>query len=137
MSKLIGFFLAGPTAPARITALLAVAAIAAAGVLGLYTWGVYWRGEYREAKASLVALEAQSKILAGEIRACSTAAKETSEAAVAAVAIGEQLLEEAQALNKGGRRTLAKADELLSRTPSASAGCEDAWKAIEKARAAP
>ena len=132
MSKLIGFFLAGPAAPARIQALLIGAAAVAIAMLSLLVWGLYWRGEYRELKVATVVYADQVKVTAGALEACSAgtdAAKRAGDAAVSAV---DKLLGQAQAGNADRKATAARLDEIARRTRNAGEGCDWAWDHIER-----
>ncbi|TAK45276.1 MAG: hypothetical protein EPO27_10690 [Betaproteobacteria bacterium] len=133
MLWLLNFF-AGSAA--RLQALLIGAAVALITILALTVWGLYWRGEYREAKAALVMLEAQSKILAESVRACSAGVAEAKKAGEAAIEDGRKLLAEARRLAAGGRQQAERIERLLAQPTPPGAGCEDAWKDIEKARGA-
>lgn len=121
---------------ARLQALLIGAMVAALVCAGLLIWGLYWRGEYREAKVSLVALEAQGKILAESVRSCSASVDQAKATGEQAKKDTRALLEVAKRLAAGGEQRAAALEELLRKPTPPGAGCEDAWKEVEKTRAA-
>lgn len=117
--------------------LMAAGAIAAAvAILALLVWGLYWRGEYREVNAKVVALEAQGNVLAEATRACTAGVDLAKQAGDQAVKDAREMLAEARRLAAGGRKQAAAIEDLLKKPPPPGAGCEDAWKEIEKTRAA-
>jgi ABC-type transport system involved in cytochrome c biogenesis permease subunit len=141
MGKLVSFFIAGPTAPARLQLLLIAAAAVAIACMSLLIWGLYWRGEYREAKAAVTALAAQGQVLADKVETCSAAATETKRVGDAAIAAMGGLVAEAKKVHKDRTTTAQSLEEIARRTRTAGEGCDWAWQQIEqqkrKARAAP
>jgi hypothetical protein len=107
----------------------------AAGALALLfsallAFGLYWRGEYREAKVTIATLEAQSEILAEATRACSASVEQTRAAGASALAAGRNLLVEARKASAAGRRTIVQLEALLA-SKEPHGGCDDAWRKIE------
>mgnify|MGYP001567300865 CR=1 FL=1 len=133
MLGLLNFF--GGSA-ARLQALLIGALVAVLVCAGLLVWGLYWRGEFREAKASIVAFEAQGKILAESVRSCSASVEQGKVLGEQAKKDTRGLLEVAKRLAAGGEQRAGVLEELLKKPPPPGAGCEDAWKEIQKARGA-
>ncbi len=133
MLGLLNFF--GGSA-ARLQVLIVGAMAALVVILALTVWGLYWRGEYREAKAALVTLQAQGEILAESVRACSAGVDEAKKTGEAALEDGRKLLAEARRLAAGGRQQAQRLEQLLAQPTPPGAGCEDAWKEISKARGA-
>lgn len=131
MTGLIGFFLGGP---ARVQALLITAGVAMAAGLGLLTWGLYWRGEYREAQVEITVLQAQTAILADATAACSAGVAEAKKSSDAALRTGAALLAEARKLHGNVPAVVTELRDLISkdRRPDGSAkDCRDAWREIE------
>lgn len=132
MGALVSFFAGGP---ARIQALLIIAGFGLAAGLGLLTWGLYWRGEYREAKATVVALQAQGEVLAVAVAACSDGVDNAKKVGDEALRTGAALLVEARRLHADVPRVVGKLEDLMNRKPparadGAPADCRDAWRAI-------
>jgi hypothetical protein len=109
---------------------LIAAGVAALLLAGLLAFGLYWRGEYREAQVTITTLEAQTKILAESTRACSASVEQTKAAGAAALANSRSLLAEARRLNAAGRSTVESLETLL-RSKEPHGGCDDAWRKIE------
>ena len=145
MGKIVSFFLAGPTAPARLQAMLIAAGAIAIACLSLLIWGLYWRGEYREAKAAVVVLKAQGDVLADKLGTCSAAADQAKRVGDAAIAAMGGLVKQAQDANKDRGKVAANLEELARQARKPGEGCDWAWDKIEqtrehnkrKARAAP
>lgn len=122
--------------PLQLKAMLAAAVAAALVIMALTVWGLYWRGEYREAKASLVALQAQGEILAASLRDCNANVSEAKRVGEQAVKDMRALVAEARRLSAGGQRQAAAIEELLNKPTPPGAGCEDAWREVEQTRGA-
>lgn len=132
--------------PLGLQAQLYTAAAAAAVCAALLTWGLYWRGEYREAKVSVVALQAQGEVLAGAVKTCSAGADmvaSVGQAALAGMAAAQEKIEKA---NLPTQRTIERIERVIERpTPlgpdGRPVGCDAAWDLIEadhqKARVTP
>lgn len=130
---MIDFFLAGPL---RVKALLIVIPILLAGAGGLFTWGLYWRGEAREALVTVAILEAQGKILSEATRACSEGVAEASRVGRVATEHTRSLLGEARRLAAAKAPSLAQIEDLLRKPPTrredgTPVDCRDAWQQIE------
>lgn len=121
--------------PLATPKLIALAAVALAFAL-LTAWGLYWRGEAREAEVKITALAAQGKVLAEATRACSSGVEAARAAASEAVQRGAQLLAEAKRIGQPARAQAARIEALLAQGTPAGADCRDAWRAIEANRKA-
>lgn len=136
MSKLIGFFLAGPAAPARLQVLLVGALAMALTVAGLTIWGLWWRGEYREAKAALAVYVAQVQVSSAALNACNAGADEARKVGAAAVTAMGRLVAEARKANEPARALAGRLDELAKQPREPGQGCDWAWQQIERDRKA-
>lgn len=119
---------------------LAAAAALAIAMAGLLIWGLYWRGEYREAKAALTVYATQAAVNKAAVDRCSAGADEAARVGKAAIDSMGPLLESARRaradLDKGAKAL----DELARRPRAAGEDCNWAWDQIElnrKARATP
>lgn len=141
MGPIVSFFLAGPTAPARLQAMLIAAVAVVATCMALLVWGLYWRGEYREAKVAVTALKAQGDVLADKLGTCTASVDQGKRVGDAAIAAMGGLVKQAQDANKDRGKTAATLEELARQGRKAGEGCDWAWEQIEqqkrKARAAP
>jgi len=117
--------------PLGLQAQLWTAGIAAATCAALLTWGLYWRGEYRETKAVLVALEAQGKILVGAVKDCTAGAERVKDLGDKAVASMDELLGKARTLTAPKWKTVEKIETIIERPAPPGAGCNEAWAEIE------
>lgn len=122
--------------------MMAWGAIAAgAAMAALLTWGLYWRGEYREAKAVGVALEAQGQILAAGLTSCNAGADQAKRVGDAAIAATSELLEKGRKLAAPRQKTVERIETIIERPAKPGEGCDWAWDQIEsdrqKARATP
>ena len=119
---------------------LIAAAVAALAVAVLLAWGLYWRGEAREAAVKITALAAQGAVLAEATRACNAGVEAARASSAEAIQRGAQLLAEAKRIGQPARAQAARIEALLAKGTPAGADCRDAWRAIEadrKAGAAP
>ena len=116
----------------KLIALLAVALAFAA----ITAWGLYWRGEAREARIAVTALKAQGDVLAKGLEACNRSVAAAEKAGQAAVAQGAQLLAEARRLSAGGKRQADRIEDLLKQPTPAGADCREAWQKIDQDRKA-
>ena len=112
--------------PLQIKAALVAAAVMAIAILTLLVWGLYWRGEYREAKAALTVYAGQAAINKEAAERCSAGAEEAKRVGEAA---------------KDRTNTAQTLEELARQKRQSGEGCDWAWGEIEqqkrKARAAP
>ena len=141
MRGLVSFFLAGPAAPARLQVLLLGALGVALACLGLLIWGLYWRGEYRDAKAALQVAQAQNDVLAASLTRCDAAAAHTKAVGDAAVRAMGKLVQQAEEAQKGRTASADAIEDLARLARKAGEGCSWAWQQIEqqhrKARGTP
>jgi hypothetical protein len=134
VGSLVGFFLgsAGWT-----KALLLVAVSGWLAALAGYGTMLYWRGEYRAARAEVAVLQAKAWVLAEATRSCSAGVDLARETGEAAVRNGAALLAEARRLHGRVPPVVARLEDLLKQKPPARddgspADCRDAWLAIER-----
>lgn len=132
MGSIVSFFLTGPLAPARLQAMLIAAAAVAIACLSLLVWGLYWRGEYREAKATIVVLKAQGDVLADKLATCNAGADNAKRVGDAAIAAMGGLVKQAQDANKDRAKVAGTLEELARQGRKAGEGCDWAWGEIEQ-----
>lgn len=134
----LGFLLGGP---ARLYG-LAIGALALALTLaGLAAWGLYWRGEAREARAAISVYQAQLAVSADALERCSSSVEEARRVGDAAIAASHKLLAEARRLSAGSRAQAERIEALLrqpvpAKSDGTPAGCEEAWAEIQRLRGA-
>jgi hypothetical protein len=120
---------------------LAAAAALAIAMAALLIWGLYWRGEYREAKAALTVYAAQAAVNKEAVDRCNAGATEAARVGNAAIASMGPLLEAARRARADLDRGAKALDELARRPRAAGENCDWAWDQVEqqhrKARAAP
>jgi len=122
--------------------LMAWGAIAAGvAMAGLLTWGLYWRGEYRDVKAVVVALQSQEKILVSALKDCSAGAAAVKSAGDVVRADVAAILAKAQKLAAPRQKSVERIETIIERPAKPGEGCDWAWDQIEaerqKARATP
>jgi len=122
--------------PLQIKAALVAGAAMLITVLALLVWGLYWRGEAREAAVKITALAAQGKVLAEATRACNAGVEAARASSAEAIQRGAQLLAEAKRIGQPARAQAARIEALLAKGTPAGADCRDAWRAIEADRKA-
>ena len=141
MNPLLSFFLAGPAAPGRLQILLIGALGVALACLGLFSWGLYWRGEYRDARAALTVAEAQRDVAAAALQRCDAATAHAKAVGDAAVKAMGKMVADAREAQKGREATAIAIEELARQSRQPGEGCGWAWDQIEqqhrKARSAP
>jgi hypothetical protein len=141
MGKLISFFIAGPTAPARMYALLIAAAAVVIACMSLLIWGMYWRGEYRQALANIKVLEAQVQVSSAALASCNAGVDQAKRVGDAAIASMAPMVEAARRLHAGSTAAAASLEDLARQARGAGEDCGWAWRRIQeehkKARAAP
>ena len=115
--------------------LAALAAVALAFAL-LAAWGLYWRGEAREAAVKITALAAQATVLAEATRACSAGVDAAKAAADGALKGGLALLQEARRIGQPAHAQAERLEALLAKGTPAGADCRQAWAEIERNRKA-
>ena len=127
--------------PLQIKAALVAAAVMAIAILTLLVWGLYWRGEYREAKAALTVYAGQAAINKEAAERCSAGAEEAKRVGEAAIAAMGPMVAAARAAAKDRTNTAQTLEELARQKRQSGEGCDWAWGEIEqqkrKARAAP
>lgn len=134
MSKIISFFLTGPAAPVRIQAMLIAGAALALAMSALLIWGLYWRGEYREAKAAVVVYAAQAAVTKEAVERCNAGADQAERVGNAAIAAMRPLVEAAQRASAERGRTAKALEDLARQRRQPGENCDWAWDQIEQAR---
>lgn len=132
MSGILSFFLAGPTAPARLQVLLIGALAIGAACLGLFTWGLWWRGEAREAKAVVAVYAAQVQVSSAALNQCNAGADEARRVGNAAIAAMGGLVADARKAGEGARALAGRLDELAREPRQPGQDCHWAWQQIEQ-----
>lgn len=138
MGKLVAFFAGGP---ARIQMLLIGAMAIALVCAALLIYGLYWRGEAKEAKAELGIAIAQGTVLADKLGTCNAGVDQARRVGEAAIAAMTALVADAKKANAGRKITAETLDEIARQARKAGEGCDWAWDQIEqqkrKARVVP
>jgi len=112
--------------------LMAWGAIAAgAAMAALLTWGLYWRGEAREAKAAVAVFAAQGQVLAGAVKECSAGAAEVKRVGDLAIAGMGGLVDKAEQLAAPKWRTVKEIQTIIEKPAPPGAGCNEAWAELE------
>lgn len=118
--------------PPQIKAALVAGAAMAIACLALLVWGLYWRGEYREAKAAVTVYAAQAAINKGAVERCSAGADEVAKLGRAATTAMGVLLAEARRANKDRDERARALDDLARRPRATGEDCSWAWRQIEE-----
>lgn len=86
-------------------------------------------------------LEDQGRVLVVAVNACAASVENGKRAGDAAIATGQQLLDEARRQAIGGRQAVQRIEALIAKKPPARAdgkpaGCDEAWDKLEMDRKA-
>lgn len=122
--------------PLQIKALVALAALGAAFVLGWQVNGWRLAGKVERLQADLDAQQRQVEVVANGLAACNAGVDQVKRQGDAAIAQGKAMLAEARRLAAGGREQAARVEALLEKPTPAGAGCEQAWAEIARQRPA-
>lgn len=141
MNPILSFFLAGPAAPLRLKALLIGGAAVLVAGMALLVWGLYWRGEYREAKAAVTVYAGQAAVNAAAANACTASVAQAEKVGSAVLTATAKLLAAARADGQHRARTATALEDLARRPRAPGENCDWAWDQIEqqhrKARTSP